>query len=825
MTLSDYLAQTLTQRLTDARCLVVYDGTRRYHDLVRGLASATVRVVDASTRYMEAREQAQRLLTQVLPHDDAPHLLLYLPYDRPTEPMARLRDPFLAFVLAGAVFPAGPTDRYNELCKACYPGQESRIDELFAHGEPDFATVDALGGGQVWALLQTVTGGQSDGEILQALLMTTDEAAWKAAKGVGAEWKTFARQTLGLKTAASALPTVRNELWRFLLFSEFAYDLPPTTPLPAELGTVPRGGETQRKLVLTVCDALRHRTGWEATYRQRAEDVDAELGLSDYFGREADLGDIITFAFEENTFLHRYLTATLQGNAEEAARHLRAAEDSPWQGGESGRAVYWHVARCGADLLQRAAVPPKPFRTLADLAEWYATEGYHLDAAQRTFETHVADLPDRIDSLDDFTARVRRAYREASEAVQKRYQALVREEGWPGSLALRNTQVFDRYVEPPLRTNVPTAYLWVDALRYELGQDVASQLRMAGLTVEVLASAAFVPTVTKLAMAALLPEADQKLSLVPVGEGLEAAWDEQVLKTLQDRVGVFRARLGDRFRHQTVDQFLDEPKPKPVDLLGLSFTEIDTAGEALASNALAAIRQAGQKLTKAVRKLQKVGYRQVVIATDHGFVLHPDFQPGDQLTKPSGEWLLSKSRCLAGKGSGDGCLVFAPEALSIRSEVPHFVFPRQFGVFARETRYFHEGLSVQENLVPVLLLTIGAAKAPARAEVTLSYKGKQTGRVTTRRPSIELAAFVSELFPETLTVRLEIRAGAQAVGVLVPQERVNPVAGTVELQTGESLRLTLALDDDFEGAFEVLATDPATGRAYATRLNLETEYL
>ena len=104
-------------------------------------------------------------------------------------------------------------------------------------------------------------------------------------------------------------------------------------------------------------------------------------------------------------------------------------------------------------------------------------------------------------------------------------------------------------------------------------------------------SAAFIPTVTKLAMAALLPEADKKLVLRHVSESLEAELDGVVLKNLQDRVSVLQARLGDRMKHQSVDNFLSSAKSKPVDLLCLSFAEMDTAGESLAGDLLLGCRK------------------------------------------------------------------------------------------------------------------------------------------------------------------------------------------------------------------------------------------
>lgn len=831
MRIKDYITHHFRQKLVEAPTLLVYDETGRYHDLVGALTTDNIQVVDATQSFINAREEAQRIYTQILPANEQARLLLYLPLTPPTDNQSRIQDPYFMFSLGGALFPHTPADRYSELCKACYPGQEAKIDALFADGEPSFETVDALGAGNTYALLQTLTGGKSgvtrsDAEIVLALMTATPDlaAAWKKQKGIATEWKTFAKQQLGLKASSgSNLTDVQEELWRYVLFSEFVYDLP--VQLPAQFANVPRGGEAQRKLLLELGQTLRQRKDWEDLYVEQAEKVDEGLGLSDVFAQETDLGEIITFAFEDNTYFHRYINDILAGKPDEAAREWSAVQGNIWEGHDPQRAANWQVARCGAELLRYAGTLTdeaiKSHKTLAQLVEQYATNWYRLDQFQRSFEQYTDSLPDRSELVETYVKRVRQTYRTRSESLQKHYQTLVVGEGWPGTMPFQNTSVWNKYIEPNLKAHLPTAYIWADALRFELGKEVGAALTKNGYKVDLIPSAAFIPTVTKLAMAALLPGADQKLYLRHVGESLEAELDGVALKNLQDRVGVLRTRLGDRMQHQSLDNFLNSPRQKPVDLLCLSLTEIDTSGESLGSNALLPIQEAARKLVRAVNKLKQVGYKQVVIAADHGFMLHPDYEPGDNMPKPPGDWWLVKKRCLAGIGiPGDTSLGFTPEQLSLRSDATQFIFARQFAVYQANTRYFHEGLSLQENVVPVLSVRLATIKTESKADVTLSYK---KGFITSLRPSIQVAAFSESLFAEPLIVRIEAVAGGEVVGTLADQSRVNLLAGTVELTPGTTSSLTLEMVEDFEGTFDVVAINPATGKQYHT-LSLRTDY-
>lgn len=831
MKIQDYILHYLSQKISDVPTLLVYDEARRYQEIVSNLVNETVHLVDASESFIKAREEAQRIYTEVLPANEQARLVLYLPLTSPTDNQARIQDPYFMFGLGGTTFPLTPADRYSELCKACYPGQESKIDALFADGEPSFETVDALGAGNTYALLQTLTGGKSgvtrsDAEMVLTLMTASPDlaTAWKKQKGIAAEWKTFAKERLGLKASSgSALPDVQEELWRYVLFSEFVYDLP--IPLPAQFTNVPRGGEAQRKLMLELGQTLRQRKGWEELYVEKAGKVDEDLGLSDVFAQETDLGEIITFAFEDNTYFHRYITDILAGKLVEAAQEWSAVQGNIWEGHDPQRAANWQVARCGAELLRYASTITdeaiQGHKTLAQLVKQYATNWYRFDQFQRSFEQYTDSLPDRTELVETYIKRVRQTYRNRSESLQKHYQSLVVAEGWPGTIPFQNTSVWNKYIEPNLKAHQPTAYIWADALRFELGKEVGAALTKNGHLVDLIPSAAFIPTVTKLAMVALLPGADQKLYLRHVGESLEAELDGVVLKNLQERVSVLRTRLGDRMQHQSLDNFLNSPKQKPVDLLCLSLTEIDTSGESLGSNALLPIQEAAKKLVRAVNKLKQMGYKQVVIAADHGFVLHPDYEPGDNMPKPPGDWWLIKKRCLAGIGTpGDTSLGFTPERLSLRSDATQFAFARQFAVYQANTRYFHEGLSIQENVVPVLTVRLANVKTESKADVTLSHK---KGFITGLRPSIQVAAFSESLFPEPIVVRIEALADSQVVGTLADQTGVNLLAGTVELTPGTTSSLTLEMVEDFEGTFDVVAINPATGKQYHT-LSLRTEY-
>ena len=77
--------------------------------------------------------------------------------------------------------------------------------------------------------------------------------------------------TLGLKlkTRGKTWSSVADELWRYLLFSEFRFDLP--GELPAALANVPHAPDAARAMVEDLCDGCAPIPGPAPSYIERAE--------------------------------------------------------------------------------------------------------------------------------------------------------------------------------------------------------------------------------------------------------------------------------------------------------------------------------------------------------------------------------------------------------------------------------------------------------------------------------------------------------------------------------------------------------------------------
>jgi hypothetical protein len=750
-------------------------------------------------------------------------MLVYVPFAAPLTRQEQLMDPFYIFSFGGSFFPNDAADKFENLCKACFVDKEQKITELFAQEVPDFDTLDALGGGNTWVKLQTLTGGKSEKEIVLALLAPTvkQQEALTKDKTWYNEYKAIASMT-GLQTKEKNYLAVQNELWRFLLFSEFVFDLP--IELPATLKNIPMAKTAVKSLVMEICKSLRNNKHCEDLYIEKAEEVAKQLGLAELFKNEYELGEIITFAFEDNTYFYHFTDLLINSKMEEAKEIIVHIKENIWLHHDEERRRYWKMAELGLALIELTSRKIKTTSLLKIAIEQYTNSDYKIDQLQRRFEKIAIEVLEDNKALADLKQTVRKEYSKYTEKNQKQFQELLQIEHWPVEGLLSNIQVFSKHIQPLLKSKTKTAYLFVDALRFELAKELEENIEKY-FNVQVTTSCAYLPTVTKFGMAALLPEAENQLTLNEHKGSLEAFMGDKVLLSLTQRRDYLKEKLGDLCDIITLDKLVSSPIPD-TDLLIVTTNEIDNAGENMASNALLAMQQALQNLIKGLNLLKQKGYEKIVIATDHGFVLHPTFQSGDNVTKPAGDWLMTKSRSLAGSGATpDYGIGLSPAEIGLKSDIKNFVFLKNYAVFEKNTTYFHEGISLQENIVPVMVLTAHKSKKEKTVQVNIAYKGKGSGIITTRTPSVEISCFIEGEFGfEPIMVRMEAIADEHIVGKSGFSEYVNEVSNLLEIVPGQAYKIPLEMNSDFEGNFEVRLSDPVTNKTYAS-ITLQTDYI
>lgn len=826
-------------RLKQTCVLVVYDPELRYRELCQGLANATRIVIEASESSIESRTVALDTLRKLgEPHTRLEGMLVYVPSKRPADDPQRQLDPFTLYEACGAVFPRKDDDgdEYLTICLKAKPDYATEIRKIFAENpSPSFDLIDAIGGGQNWPVLRATLKAESARDVLIALLAPTEEQtkALKEQEGWVKEARDLLRATLGLelKTKGKTWSPIADELWRFLLFSEFIFDLP--SEMPASLLDVPHGKSESKALINDLCDRLRSDIRFRPTYIKEAERVEKELDLPERCRSIEDLGERDTFYFEERTFLRRAIDGLSQNDLDVTRRYLSRHKKSVWLSkGESQ--AQWELIQAAVNLIEACDTGenqlPEHQRTQTSLIDFYVSSLREVDRLQREFEQAVGDFHDPYELMTEVLNQARKAYRRLMQKVQTAFVKHLETQGWPPAGRLVNADVFDRFVGERLKDRgKKIVYFMVDALRYELGVALDKLLAEDG-AVELHAAFAQLPTITPVGMASLLPGAKADLTLEYEKDSLTPKLAGLPITNVTQRMEVFRKRWGDRFAEMTLNNFVrGKTKIAPtIELFVLRSTEIDSQLENNPESTLGLIPSTLNMIRAALHKLRGMGFQEAVIATDHGFFLNTQAEAGDVCVKPQGNWLVNAhDRILLGEGEADNhSAVIAAERLGIRGSFVKCAVPRSFAPYRDGHLYFHGGASLAEAVVPVLVMRLEAAATDKQKfKVELSYKSRAK-RITTRLPVIEIAFFTDDLFAQELEVLLEAHdEKGEVVGEPWPGGEVNAATGTITIKPnqGKPAQVVLRMHGDYEGKVIIKALNPKTMTAYGS-LNLETDY-
>lgn len=826
-----YIKAHVLSKFGNKQSLVIYDKDKLYRDLILDIDDENISVFDISENVITRREEALDFWVNDLVSDQDKKLIVYTSFAKDLDPDLLARDPFVFFGEGINFFPDEAMDDYKQLCFAALPSKTKQIEDIFSNDPlPSFSLINTLEKGNDYPMLKEATKAESDSEIYQSILCPTSEVQISLSKDKAwiKEAKAWSKQVLKYPMSKASLKGIQDDLWVALLYSEFIFDLPNKELIPESLQQVKTIDESCKALVYKVAQGIRKNVDSNDNYISRANKISKELRLEDHFNKVDDLGRINTFSFEDKTYFNQFIDAILTKDSDKATQLLKDSQNSIWSRYDDETEKRWRLGQYSLEMMNFVDQEEKSISkdlSLDQLIESYASKWYSLDRLNREFEKVVTDLYSVSKSEQKLIASSRETYRTVTEKVQSIFQSKFISD-YTSSKVLKNIDLFDKKVSPFIKVGRKTAYILVDALRFELAKTFVERLERASFEVDIEPSLAFIPSITKYGMAALLPSAGNKLSLKIKSGKLLPFFDDQQLDTRDKRKKYTEEIYGDKVAWYWIDEVLSKEIDPSKDIYFITSTEIDGAGENLPDNALLLIESSLKKLLKLCMQLTDSGIEEMVIVADHGFVLNESFVSGNKSDKPSGEWSLSKVRCLAGKGDkSDSTITMSPEDLMIKADVDSFHFLKQYATFRSGAKYFHEGISLQELVTPYISLRKAKSNDAKNVEVYLNYKGKTEGIITTRRPKITIDSSVEGmLFAEPMDILIEIVSGDKTVGRLASASNVDPTTEYLEIIPGQNDKLIIAMEDDFEGEFMVYAKSPSTG-IVLSKLNLKTDYL
>ena len=535
----------------------------------------------------------------------------------------------------------------------------------------------------------------------------------------------WAERAVGKLDAGSDAPQRRDHLRKsfgaWLLLLEFVHDLQraPKMPTLVELTRVP-SELVKRSHLLVIHLRARHpeqyvslATELEALVEEEKKDITA-----------AELGRIDTFAFEERTVLKGAIEALREGQWAEVLKWAkdRTGEASFWLERERFRRWAWMLAEQVAELGVAVDASPRPLegqRTLDAAVERYAAEAFRVDRAHRLFEQRWHELRDpqlpHWDEILEIVNVVRKHYRVWADQLARDFTAICVREGFLPDAALQQRTLFDQVVVPLTKEGDTVAVFMIDALRYEMAEALAAEMRQAtGVTVDLRARLAELPTLTAVGMNALAPVAregrlDAVMSAGGSVRGFRSGTFAVTDPTTRARAMGERA-IGDAARLVKLEEVVDAPAKrlqgwvtKGPKLIVVHSLELDDAGEA--GFGLATFEHTLRQVRAAWHHLSVAGVKTFVFTADHGFLLQDattTVRAYGKKTDPSRRhvWHESEVReegivpVSLSKLGYDG----APGYLLLREDTAVYATSGGGGAFV------HGGNSLEERVIPVLVV-------------------------------------------------------------------------------------------------------------------------
>ena len=807
--LRELLTKQLAKKVESHGLVTWEDAEGEYAEVAPSITLDGVRFERFDGSWYELRQRLKSAIAAERP----PQMVVYIPVAPEDDPLAEVRaasgkfNRRLSTLVKKALHGRLPPARIAQIASDArtIAEAEAAAEDV---GQFDVRLAGALGSHDPIAMLVRVLTGSVDEKLTAA-------EAWDSVTSLVME-------TVGAEVAGSG-DEIRIDLFQHLLLTEVACAVEGSLPdvLSASWAAA---SATQQKCASEVLERLRVSPNGLNVYQDLAREVDDRLDLASTLDWCPGLDAVAGTPGIEGVLFARGIEALQEGNHQDAlslAKHRLGrspwASDLPPGWGSKWRAVQ-AIARLHLEL--KESEPPKPVSPGQMLA-WYVERGWPVDRAHRRLELARTELG-VFGKLEESLAAARTAYDHWLDDLLDRFTLAMTDHDLDFDGLVRQGEVHERYVESGRGR---TAYVWVDALRYELGVELAEALEPVAESVEFHAAVAAVPTITSVGMANLLPEAASSLKLGLDGDQIQVSVGGNNVSTVADRHDLLRARHG-----AVANLDLNDASQKGEKALGnaigdsdlvlIRSQEVDAAGESgLLSVAWTHFQSVINLLASVVARLAQCGVDRVVISADHGFIaLSQDLDTHRLVDAPDGATGTTKRRVFIGRGGvpNEATIRVPLASCGITSDLD-LVVPRGLAVFRAggSKQFFHGGLSPQELVVPVIVVELAQAPQPQKLNVDISIAG---GRITTGVFAARLA-FEGDLFSNEVVVRVVAGAsGGLLVARVVSGDGYNPDTGSVTVSAGQpsilTFQITENLSEDTKVDLQVL--DARTGRKLAS---------
>ena len=347
----------------------------------------------------------------------------------------------------------------------------------------------------------------------------------------------------------------------------------------------------------------------------------------------------------------------------------------------------------------------------------YTGVWYKVDQLYRKYIYH-SKASGMVTLLSALTELVERKYTNTFVLkLNQNWQLVVDSlKAWKAEKVDRQDKFFEKYISPSINSGKKIFVIISDALRYEVGQELYSEVLMEDrFSADIQSLYSLLPSYTQMGMAALLPH--NQLEFLEADSGVIKA-DGVRTDGIQNRIKILQSRVPKSMAYKTEDFFSlsgDQAREviKANDLLYIYHNQIDSVGDKPESESktFEAAETTISELIKLIRKLTSANANNVVITSDHGFLYQDDdLHESDFINEdPSVDQLWFRNRRFVFGTTikpSPSFRVFSSSEMGLGGNID-IAIPKgvaRLRVKGSGARFVHGGASLQEIAVPVILV-------------------------------------------------------------------------------------------------------------------------
>ncbi len=818
---TEHLISLIAKQVNDNGLVVWYDPDGEYAEALEALDIQDTAILRYDGSFVQLRWEIDQ--RKLMDGEEPPRLVVYVPIAQDQTHHALIELEAAGVIMQPGQQPPFRNTRLAVVARNALKGvlgdeAAANVEKQTEAGKLTMADLDALAdkGGEISKGVISLIFGTGNPQEVALSFLDNDRHDESITKKVaqGELAGLISREFDFDVPAGTELPDLRWKLARHVLMTDFISGLGEFVPQALSSVPVASTPPTTAACVAVAC-AWRLRRDRRESYVNAAIRVEQDFNLAALTFKTEAMMNVETFPAIERALVSHAENRLLNETDGDMLTLAESRLSRFWCDVEPRLQARWALVASAAEVLLEAdrvdkalkKAPASVIGMIKEYAEgaepWCLLDTHHRHMESRWY--NFEPYGDGHDSIEKLVIKARQRYAEVGSSASKRFLAQLKEVP-PGKSAVRQREIFEKYVKPSLGSD-KIAYVWVDALRFEMGRELA---RLLGddFEVEVQPALAAAPTVTEIGMAALLPGAHETAKVVSTGGGkLALEINGTVIKDRKDRVTFLKKHAGVEVFDAKLDNLLPKPSKKvregisSASLILVTSQEIDELCEQ--DNITQARRQMDgvlNDLRRGLRVLIDLGVQRIILAADHGYLFGEELSEDMKVDALGGDTVDLHRRVWVGHGgtADDAILRVHLNDLDMQGEFD-LATPWTFACFKCKgggRAYFHGGLSPQELLVPVM--TIGpSAKHPYGFPLGIAWTiapGSQ--KLSTRFFSVQITGVNTGLFDiAPPKVRVELRVKGKSISRAVSASYgFDEATGDVALRNEEENTRNIAVN-------------------------------